>query len=87
MVEKHTCLVAKCSLQTRGLSERQQLVPACSPWALAPSLGWLSPVVPWSACGRLGRHGLSPGPGLFPTASGRFRFLPARWAAPPVPCS
>lgn len=34
-----------------------------------------------------GRRCPPPGPGLFPTASGRFRFLPARWAAPLTPRS
>lgn len=84
---KKTRLVAKRGLQPTGWSELLQLVPARSPWVLASSLGWLSPVVPWSARGRPGGRCLSPGPGLFPTASGRFGFLPTRWAAPPVPRS
>lgn len=43
---------------------------------------------PWRARGCPGRRCPSPSPGLFPAASGRFRFLPARWAAPtPFLCS
>lgn len=66
MVEKNTRLVAKRGLQPTGLSELLQLVPARSLWLLASSLGWLSPVVPWSARGRPGGRCLSPGPGPVP---------------------
>lgn len=78
-LKTNVCLVARRSLQPRGSCELQQLcLPAPrGPWppARAGSLPWCPP----------GGPSLSSGPGLFPTASGRFGCLPARWAAPPPP--
>lgn len=61
------------------------LVP-CRAVGLQP--GWLHPSVPRGVCHSLGRYQLLPNPAQsrpFPVASGRFRFLPTRWAAPLIP--
>lgn len=55
VVENKHMPSAKLSLQPRGLSSCTHswcLLAPCGP--LASSLGWLGPVVPWSAHGRLG---------------------------------
>lgn len=83
---RNICLVAKLSLQPRGLPELHITAGACSlpagPWppAWAGSVLWCQ-----GARGCPGRRCPSSSPGLFLVASGRFGFLPARWAAPPVP--
>lgn len=77
------CQAAKLSLQHPGLPELFKTAGACLCPAglLASSLAWFHPSVPQGVY-----HGIAPyspsSSDLFSVASGRFRFLPTRWAAP-----
>lgn len=82
------CLAAKLSLQYPGLPELYMTAGACLCPAglLASSLaGSILLCLKVSAMALEGIAPPQPSPGLFPVASGRFRFLPTRWAAPLIP--
>lgn len=84
----HLYIAAKLSLQYPGLPELYMTAGACSCPAglLASSLaGSILLCLKVSALALEGIAPPQPSPGLFPVASGRFRFLPTRWAAPLIP--
>lgn len=89
-IYKTKCRAAKFSLQHPGLPELFMTAGACSCPAglLASSLAWFHPSVPQGVYHGLRRQCSLPPPSssdLFSVASGRFRFLPTRWAAPFLP--
>jgi hypothetical protein len=81
-------LAAKLSLQHPGLPELYMTAGtcSCSEWLLASSLaGSILLCLKVSATALEGIVPPPSSPGPFPVASGRFRFLPTRWAVPLIP--